>query len=458
MKTKLTLLAVTSGLLFGGPLNAATADPMGEGNAIGSLAAEVLSEVAEPLTGGSLPTSSAAANEPAGEKGSLLHPAEEAPVAVKEDKNAPIDPIEAAGNPKVITSKQEKLDASKEATKIRSHDAAEQTEIKKEIAQPKFMEKSVYTENKDGETVVDTTTVKRPTLALALGGGGARGAAHIGILKVFEQEGIPVDYIVGNSMGAIVGGLYSAGVPLDKIQQAMEDKSLRKAYMPGFIPPQVLLAPLAKLKTSLGFGKKHYAGLFSGDKFQRYLGKLMGSQDFTFDQASKTRFSAVALNLVDGKAYSISEGNLPQAIRASASLSPLLRPVGIDDKVYADGGIRANLPASAARDTGANVVIAVLVDEPLKVLPKETFRKLKGIGGRLADVVLAVTDEHQLQFSDVVVNPDVSGIPVLSKDPRDVKKAVIAGEAAARKALPAIRARLGIPAPQVAGETPVPQL
>jgi predicted acylesterase/phospholipase RssA len=502
MKRKLTLLALSLGLVLGTPtLAAATSNPVADSNAMGELAGEVLSEVAAPERTGSTPaqatgsvrkpavnaaaelapattasgdalgpagtppapTSSAATATdtatPAATRGSLLHPTDDTSLTKREDKVDPeIDPVAAAGDPKVITSRQEKLNAAKEATKIRSHSPAAQTEIKEELAEPKFVEKPVVKESADGESVVvDTTTVKRPTVALALGGGGARGAAHIGILKVFEQEGIPVDYIVGNSMGAIVGGLYSAGVPLNKIQESLEDKSLKKAYMPGFIPPQILMAPLVKLKNSLGFGKKNYAGLFSGDKFQKYLGNLMGSQEFTFDQATKTRFSAVALNLVDGKAYSISKGNLPQAIRASASLSPLLRPVPIDDKVYADGGIRANLPASAARDTGADVVIAVLVDEPLRVLPKETFHKLKGIGGRLADVVLAVTDEHQLQFSDIVVNPDVSGIPLLSNDPKDVTKAVIAGEAAARKALPAIRARLGIPAQQVAGETPAVQ-
>ncbi len=90
--------------------------------------------------------------------------------------------------------------------------------------------------------------------------------------------------------------------------------------------------------------------------------------------------------------------------------------------------------------------MAVLVDEPLRRLPKKTFYHYKGIAQRLGDVVLSVTDEHQLQFADIIINPDVSGIPMLSAKPADVMRAIHAGEEAARKALPALRAKMGLPA------------
>jgi hypothetical protein len=91
------------------------------------------------------------------------------------------------------------------------------------------------------------------------------------------------------------------------------------------------------------------------------------------------------------------------------------------------------------------MIVAVLVDEPLRELPDETFYKYKGIANRLADIILAVTDEHQLQFADVIINPDVSGIPILSEERADYSKAIQAGEEAARKALPALRKRMGLP-------------
>lgn len=282
---------------------------------------------------------------------------------------------------------------------------------------------------------------ERKTIALALGGGGARGAAHIGILRVFEQEGIPIDYIVGNSMGSIVGGLYSSGVDLSALEQMGLKGGLSNNYLPSPVM-RVLLMPISKLFQPLR--KKQLAGLSDGMSFERYLEKLIpeGKNDF-----AKTRipFSAVATNLKDGKAYRISEGKLSTGIRASSTLSPLLRPVKIDDKIYVDGGIRANLPASSAKDTGADVVVAVLVDDPLHEQTDKDFRTFKGITRRLADVVMSVTDEHQLQFADITINPDVSGIPMLSNKPEEVERAVRAGEAAARKAIPAIRKALKLP-------------
>jgi hypothetical protein len=98
-------------------------------------------------------------------------------------------------------------------------------------------------------------------------------------------------------------------------------------------------------------------------------------------------------------------------------------------------------------------VVAVLVDEPLRKLDNKAFKSFKGIAARLADVVLAVTDEHQLQFADVIINPDVSGIPILSNEPEDVRKAIKAGEEAARKAIPDLRKKLALPSnAQIVGQ------
>jgi NTE family protein len=276
---------------------------------------------------------------------------------------------------------------------------------------------------------------RRPTIALALGGGGARGGAHLGVLRVLRDNNIPIDYIVGNSMGAIIGGFYAAGVPLEDIRRMIQDGSMRKAYTPMPLAPKVVLAGLQKLSPIKG--KNPYAGLFSGKAFRKYLTRHLPRPDMQV-QDTRIPFSAVATNLVDGQAYRISDGPLAIAMQASSAISPLLKPVPIGDKIYVDGGVRANLPASAARDTGADIVIAVLVDEPMQKIPARKFKTYKGVASRMADIVLAIADERQLQFADVVINPDVTTIPVLTKKTFYAEKAELSGELAAKKALPII--------------------
>lgn len=291
-------------------------------------------------------------------------------------------------------------------------------------------------------TLPPSTVSRRPTVALALGGGGARGGAHLGVLKVLRENNIPIDYIVGNSMGAIIGGFYAAGVPIEDIRKMMQDGTMRKAYTPIPLAPKVVLSGIGKLSPFKG--KNPYAGLYSGKSFRKFLAKNLPKPDMQFSE-TKIPFSAVATNLIDGQAYRISEGPLAIAMAASSAISPLIKPVPIDDKVYIDGGVRANLPASAARDTGADIVIAVLVDEPMQKIPARKFKSYKGIASRMADIVLAVADERQLQFADVVINPDVTTIPVLTKKSFYVEKSELSGELAAKKALPAILADLKNP-------------
>ncbi len=136
---------------------------------------------------------------------------------------------------------------------------------------------------------------------------------------------------------------------------------------------------------------------------------------------------------------------LGTAMRASSAIAPIIRPVKIGDKLCVDGGVRANLPASAARDTGADVVVAVLVDDPLRKVPEKELRHFRSVAERMTNIVLAVTDEQQLQFADIVISPDVSGISIFSKKREDIERAMKAGEIAAEKAMPLIRQKLNLP-------------
>ena len=356
-----------------------------------------------------------------------------APSFGDETDEAQVDPK----SPKVITNPRPTKVPESDAQKILDASPATKETVD-ESPLPKLIEKPVAVPGKP--SAVETKVEKRKTLALALGGGGVRGAAHIGLLRVLEREGIPIDYIVGNSMGAIIGGLYSSGVSLDHLEEMAENGIFKKNYAPMAIP-KVIALPIKKMLPK--FGRKSFAGIVSGNKFEKALAKMIPEGHDNFDSL-KVPFSAVATDLTDGKAYRISEGKLSRAIRASSTLSPILKPVKIGDRVYVDGAIRANLPASSARDTGADVVLAVMVDEPLRKLPEKSFYTFKGVAQRLADIVLAVTDEHQLQFANVVVNPDVSGIAILSDNKENVVKAIKAGEVAAEKALPEIRKQLNL--------------
>jgi len=329
------------------------------------------------------------------------------------DTSAPSSTPQQAGSPsgRVFSTVKEKQQAASESIEVLSHGA-----------QPK---------------ISAVTPEGRPTVCLALGGGGARGAAHIGVIRALQKAGIPIDYIVGNSMGAVVGGMYSAGVQLDRITEMLEDGSLRKAYL-GMVPPKIMIAPMEMMLNPL---HKRYAGLYSGKKFTKFLDKNLPQKDMNV-QDTRIPFTAVATNLIDGKAYRLSEGRLATVIKASSALTPIIKPVPIGDKLYMDGGVRANLPAKAARETGAGIIIAVLVDEPLGYVPPKRFMHLRGIATRVVDIILATADERQLPYADVVINPNVSGIAILSKNMKVIPQVIRSGELAAEKAMPEIRRQL----------------
>lgn len=278
-----------------------------------------------------------------------------------------------------------------------------------------------------------------PKVALALGGGGVRGAAHIGVLRVLEREGIPIDYVVGNSMGAVVGGLHCAGVPLDKVQSVLSDGSLVSAYLPHFLWCRMLLAPVRNV-FYLG-RKKPYAGLISGEKLKKIIDKMLPNPDIRV-QDLKVPFSSIAVNLIDGQAHVLSEGRLDNVLRASATIPLLLQPVSIDGNLYVDGGIRNNLPTGEARHSGADLVISVEIDNDMKPVAAEEFTSYRTVFDRVMNATLEQLDEDKVHGADIVIRPELVNIPILSKDRRFVDEAVSKGEAAAQKAIPRIRERL----------------
>jgi len=278
----------------------------------------------------------------------------------------------------------------------------------------------------------------RPKIGIALGGGGTRGAAHIGVLRVLEREGIKPDIIVGNSMGSIIGSLYCAGVPLDKIEQLVVDGRLRKAYAPLPVPLQLIKKAGGKLMV---FRKKRQPGFYDGQGLADFINENVPEDKRKIENLSPT-FAAVVTNLLDGKAYRLTKGDLGQAVRASATLPPILRAVEIDGNLYADGGIRANMPTYPARAMGADILIAVDVNEPLKKLKPKDLMNFGKTSNRMTSIVLACADELHLKIADYIINPKVAGISLLSKKEEDFKLAISEGEKAAQEMAPQIKSKL----------------
>ena len=303
----------------------------------------------------------------------------------------------------------------------------------------------------DGEAIKTKTTVTttpvlaeghsnvHPRVALALGGGGTRGAAEIGILRVLESNGIPVDMIAGTSMGSLIGGLYIAGVSLDALQSKFCDRSLMKSF--NSIPPYVRIfaVPYRSVKRTLGL--KSYDGLYKGNVFRRFLHKQWAPSDKNIENLNRP-FAAIAFNLLDGTAYAIRRGNLGTALEASCAIPVLRKPIRIGDKLFVDGGSVDNVPVDEARALGGDVVIAVNVDETVNQLPAEHFYKGGSVAPRMINLELAIADARHCQTADIVIHPNVNGIGITSTKKKDAVRAIEAGENAAKEALPAIREKL----------------
>ena len=271
-------------------------------------------------------------------------------------------------------------------------------------------------------------------IGLALGGGGTRGAAHVGVLKVLAEAGVPVDCVAGTSIGAIIGGLYSAGVPLDQLEKEVRNNSIVKAFMNVPLTLDVALTPVMLLPRLVG--RKSFDGLYAGTKFRKYLSKEL-PHGVTNIEDLQMPYCAVALNLVDGQQYALTKGDLVHAMQASSAVPELRRPVLIENKLFVDGGVVENVPVDQARHAlKANYVIAVDVDERLTEKPTDDFKKLGSVATRLVTLELARSDKHALMKADFVIHPNLDGIGLLSKSNADAVRALKAGEDAARAALP----------------------
>ena len=256
---------------------------------------------------------------------------------------------------------------------------------------------------------------ERPKIGLALSGGGARGGAHVGILKALEELDIPIDYIAGTSMGAIVGGLYAAGYDAAGIEtilkeidwtQAMSDQPARRdrAMRKKELEAEFLIP------FRVGFnrgGVQLPLGLIEGQHLDQVFHELLMPVMHVkqFDQLP-IPFRAVATDLVTGEEFVLSQGSLPDSLRASMSVPGVFAPVRIGDRLLVDGGMSNNLPVSVVREMGADIVIAVDISSPL--LTEDQLKSIVSVSEQLTNFLVRRTTDAQiatLSSGDFLVVP-----------------------------------------------------
>ncbi len=285
---------------------------------------------------------------------------------------------------------------------------------------------------------------QRPTIGLVLAGGGARGFAHIGVIKVMEEARIPVDYITGTSMGSIIGALYAAGMSPEEMETAL--RQIDWATVVSDKPDRQHMSfrrkeddGLALLPFEVGIGPEGITpkpGIFAASKIEFAFRILLldTMQVASFDDL-RIPYRAMGTDLVTGEAVILDHGDLPRAMRASMAIPGVFTPVVIDGRVLIDGGLADNMPVGVARNLGAQRIIAVDVGTP----PLKDVSRVSAFGvvSQTIDILSENNVEAQralLGNEDLLITPDLEGLS--AADFGKFEAALAAGEAAARRLLP----------------------
>ncbi len=258
--------------------------------------------------------------------------------------------------------------------------------------------------------------VREPRIALVLGGGAARGFAHIGVIRVLEQERIPVDLVVGTSVGSLIGALYAA------------ERSSFDLEWTAFQLQQDDLFDFRLLNTVTGMG---YA---RGERLEAFVRARVKHDAI---EKLKVPFAAVATDLNWGQRVVMDRGSVARAVRASSAIPGIFEPVSHMGKLLVDGGVIDNIPIDVAREKGAEVVIAVDISEDVG---NTKITNLLDVLLQATNIMFAENVAHRKQGADVLVQPDVRGIGML--DFTQKKRAMQSGIDAARAAVPRIRAAI----------------
>jgi len=282
---------------------------------------------------------------------------------------------------------------------------------------------------------------ERPKIGLALSGGGARGAAHVGVLKVLEELRIPVDYIAGTSMGAVIGGLYASGMNSAEIEHQLNTIDWTTVFDDKPARPERSQRRKNDDRLYLVDGKIgiNDAGLnlpksaVEGQRFNLILKSLtLPVTNVTNFDDLPIPFRAVAMDITTGDEVVLGEGDLATAMHASMAIPAIFSPIKLDGKILVDGGAANNLPISVVRDMGADIVIAIDISTPL--LEQEDLDRPLAVIAQLTGLLTRRNVEDQLQTladDDVLIIPTLEEVGSMSFD--RVAEAMQQGEQAAIK-------------------------
>ena len=301
----------------------------------------------------------------------------------------------------------------------------------------------------------DSTDVKRKKVAVVLSGGGAKGMAHIGVLKVLERAGIPIDIITGTSMGSIIGGLYSIGYnanALDSMVRVQDwsyvitDKEDLRNQSLGDRRKQYTYV----YSTGMTIGKRsmNAGGFIKGknlaELFQQLCTGFTDSLNFTNDLPIP--FACVATNIVDNSEVVFHSGKLPQAMRASMAIPVAFSPVRIGEMILVDGGMKNNYPADIAREMGAEVIIGVTVQGAPKVA--EDIGGTMSILSQIIDVNCKNKYDENLAITDLHLQVDTKGYGSASFSQAAIDTLIRRGEELAMRHwddIVALKSLIGVP-------------
>ena len=287
---------------------------------------------------------------------------------------------------------------------------------------------------------------ERPKVGLVLAGGGALGFAHIGVLKVLEDNGIHVDYIAGTSMGGIIGALAAYGYPAREIEKEVSSIKWLDLFFDNKNRDYMSYSnktASSKYFMTLGFdrhGLKNSQGIITGQKIQNKFNQLVGpcSNDDDFDDL-EIPYRAVATDIVTGEEIVLSNGSLSDAMRSTMSIPGVFNPVERDGHLLVDGMVADNLPVHVARDMGADIIIAVTLSN--NVASRSELKGPSGIANQMLNLYIYDQVQKSLADADIVISPELYGYTSTSYF--NFKEIEALGEQAARRKLLEIMKKVG---------------
>lgn len=292
--------------------------------------------------------------------------------------------------------------------------------------------------NATGGHIPSDTPPARKKVAVVLSGGGAKGISHIGVLKVLEEAGIPVDYVVGTSMGSIVGGLYAIGYDAARLDSLVRNQDwlfllTDRLERPALAFPEkekadkfLLSLPVTKDKRT-----RIPAGLIKGQNiYSLFTDLTVGYHRCDDFSRFPIPFACVATDIVTGKPAVLKSGSLPLAMRASMSIPGVFTPVKLDSMLLIDGGIVNNFPCDVAESMGADIIIGVNVLSDLKNM--ERLNNATDIIGQIIDMYSMNGLEENKRRLAIYIRPELSDYNAANFTPQDVDSFLVRGERAAR--------------------------